>query len=51
MAACTIIGMGPGLGSAIAHRFGKAGFSIGMIARKKETLAAAAEDLDAESIT
>jgi short-subunit dehydrogenase len=50
MAACTIVGMGPGLGLAIARRFGRAGFAVGMIARKQETLAAAGEALDAEGI-
>jgi len=42
--------MGPGLGLAIARRFGRAGFAIGMIARKQETLAAAGEALGAEGI-
>jgi short-subunit dehydrogenase len=51
MTVCTIVGMGPGLGYAIARRFGKAGFGIGMIARSTERLAAVAEDLDSESIT
>jgi short-subunit dehydrogenase len=51
MAVCTIIGMGPGLGLAIARRFGRAGFAIGMVARKQETLAAAGEALDADGIT
>ena len=50
MAACTVVGMGPGLGLAIARRFGRAGFAIGMIARKQETLAAAGEALGAEGI-
>jgi len=50
VAACTIVGMGPGLGLAIARRFGRAGFAIGMIARKEETLAAAGAALVAESI-
>src|SRR5258708_21952470 len=30
---CTIVGMGPGLGLALADRFARAGFRIGMIAR------------------
>jgi short-subunit dehydrogenase len=50
MAGCTIIGMGPGLGLAIARRFGKAGYAIGMISRKEETLAAASKALVAEGI-
>jgi short-subunit dehydrogenase len=51
MAACTIIGMGPGLGLAIGRRFGRAGLAIGMIARKEDTLAAAGETLRAEGIS
>jgi len=39
MAACTIIGMGPGLGLPTGRRFGRAGLAIGTIARKEETLA------------
>jgi NAD(P)-dependent dehydrogenase (short-subunit alcohol dehydrogenase family) len=51
MAVCTIIGTGPGLGLAIARRFGRAGLAIGIIARKQETLAAAGEVVaDAASI-
>src|SRR5262245_50861509 len=43
--------MGPGLGLEIARRFGKAGYAIGMIARRRENLARIAERLEAESIT
>lgn len=49
--ACTIIGMGSGLSFEIARRFGRAGYAVGMIARRKANLAKIAEDLDAEGIT
>lgn len=34
-----IVGMGPGIGSAVAQHFGKEGFHVAMIARNKEKLA------------
>jgi short-subunit dehydrogenase len=39
--ACVVVGMGPGVGLAVAARFGAAGFSIGMVARREESLQAA----------
>lgn len=30
MTLCTIVGMGPGIGYAIAQKFGQEGFEIGM---------------------
>ena len=38
MTLCTIVGMGPGIGYALARRFGREGLEIGMIARNEEHL-------------
>jgi short-subunit dehydrogenase len=35
---CVVVGTGPGIGQAVAKRFGRAGYSLGLIARKKESL-------------
>lgn len=50
MKLCTIIGMGPGMGLAIARRFGKGGYNIAMLARKAETLESAGLALEQEGI-
>lgn len=51
MKLCTIIGMGPGMGLAIARRFGKGGYNIAMLARKAETLESAGVALAAAGIS
>jgi len=38
-----VIGAGPGLGASVAARFAREGFSVGVVARKQETLAPAVE--------
>jgi len=38
MKLCIVIGMGPGMGLAIARRFAQGGYTIAMLARKAETL-------------
>jgi short-subunit dehydrogenase len=48
---CIIVGMGPGLGLALAERFGTAGHAIGMVARREGELLAAEARLAAEGIT
>lgn len=50
MTVCTIIGMGAGLSFEIARRFGKAGYAIGMIARRGEPLAMISKNLSGEGI-
>ena len=35
---CVVVGTGPGIGQAVAKRFGRAGYTLGLIARKKEAL-------------
>src|SRR4051812_20271962 len=40
-----IVGAGPGLGAALAHRFGREGFSVTLVARREQALADLADDL------
>jgi NAD(P)-dependent dehydrogenase (short-subunit alcohol dehydrogenase family) len=46
-----VVGAGPGLGIAVARKFGKAGYDVGLIARNEAKLAALGEALQAEGIT
>src|SRR6478609_6139223 len=46
-----IIGAGPGLGAAVARRFGREGFSIALISRNQSKLDAMAADLKAGGLT
>jgi len=46
-----IIGAGPGLGAAVARRFGREGFSIALISRDQSKLDAMAADLAATGLT
>ena len=36
---CVVVGTGPGIGQAVAARFGREGYALGLIARRKEALA------------
>ncbi|MEV0358683.1 SDR family NAD(P)-dependent oxidoreductase [Nocardia sp. NPDC050697] len=45
-----VLGAGSGLGRAVAHRFGRAGFRVALVARRPERLAALARDLAAAGI-
>ncbi|HCG00249.1 MAG TPA: short-chain dehydrogenase [Chloroflexi bacterium] len=47
---CVVVGIGPGIGLALAKRFGGQGFQIGMLARNAERLNAYVEELSAEGI-
>jgi NAD(P)-dependent dehydrogenase (short-subunit alcohol dehydrogenase family) len=40
-----ILGVGPGLGSAVARRFAHEGFAVGLMARSEESLSAAQEEV------
>jgi short-subunit dehydrogenase len=42
---CAIVGAGPGLGLALAHKFGQEGMSIALISRSAESLQASVESL------
>ncbi|MCX5535121.1 SDR family NAD(P)-dependent oxidoreductase [Streptomyces sp. NBC_00006] len=50
MTTIAIIGAGPGLGAAVARRFGREGFSVALISRTKENVEALAAGLSAEGI-
>lgn len=51
MTTTAIIGAGPGLGAAIARRFGSEGHSIALIARNQDRLDALARELAATGVT
>src|SRR3954471_11320676 len=40
-----VIGAGPGLGAAVARRFAREGFTVGAVARKRETVEALAQSI------
>ena len=46
-----IVGAGPNLGVAIARRFGREGFSVGLVSRNQEKLDGLAGELEADGIT
>ncbi len=46
-----IIGAGPGLGAAVARRFGREGFDVALVSRSLERTTALAAELTAEGIT
>lgn len=50
MSVIAIVGAGPGLGAAVAHRFGSAGFAVALIARSAEKLEALEQQLSANGI-
>jgi NAD(P)-dependent dehydrogenase (short-subunit alcohol dehydrogenase family) len=45
MTAAVLVGIGPGLGSAIARRFAREGYSLAVIARRRATVDVAAREL------
>lgn len=45
---CIIIGVGPGMGMAIARKFGSEGFKLALVARKKEALSDYKKELEKE---
>ncbi|MBB2975932.1 NADP-dependent 3-hydroxy acid dehydrogenase YdfG [Microbacterium endophyticum] len=51
MSVIAIVGAGPGLGAAVARRFGREGFSIALISRDQEKLDALAGELSATGLT
>jgi NAD(P)-dependent dehydrogenase (short-subunit alcohol dehydrogenase family) len=46
-----IIGAGPGLGAAVARRFGREGFSVALISRDQSKLDTMASELTADGVT
>ena len=51
MPVIAIIGAGPGLGAAVARRFGREGFSVALISRDQSKLNAMAAELQANGVT
>ena len=51
MPVIAIIGAGPGLGAAVARRFGREGFSVALISRDQAKLDALVTDLEAGGVT
>ncbi|MFJ3669456.1 SDR family NAD(P)-dependent oxidoreductase [Streptomyces sp. NPDC090106] len=51
MTTIAIIGAGPGLGAAVARRFGREGHAVALVARNPERTVALAADLTGEGIT
>lgn len=47
---CVVVGVGPGVGLAVARRFGREGFLLALIARRAEVIAAYVDDLGKEGI-
>ena len=45
-----VVGAGPGIGAAVARRFGREGFAAGLIARNRARLDVLVSDLEAEGI-
>jgi NAD(P)-dependent dehydrogenase (short-subunit alcohol dehydrogenase family) len=46
-----VLGVGPGLGAAVARRFAREGFAVGLMARGEESLAAAREEVESSGGT
>lgn len=46
-----VVGAGPGVGAAVAHRFGVKGYAVGLVGRNAQALEQLAEGLRADDIT
>lgn len=46
-----ILGVGPGLGASIARRFAREGFTVGLMARREESLSVTREEIEGEGGT
>jgi NAD(P)-dependent dehydrogenase (short-subunit alcohol dehydrogenase family) len=46
-----ILGVGPGLGASIARRFAREGFTVGLMARREESLSVTCEEIEGEGGT
>ena len=40
-----VVGAGPGVGASVAHRFGREGYDVGLVARSADTLERLESDL------
>lgn len=48
---CVVIGVGPGLGMAVARRFGRGGYALALLARREEAVQAYAVELQQDGFT
>lgn len=48
---CVVVGTGPGIGQAVAKRFGRAGYTLGLIARRKDSLDGFVDGLKVAGVT
>jgi NAD(P)-dependent dehydrogenase (short-subunit alcohol dehydrogenase family) len=46
-----VLGVGPGLGAAVARRFAGEGFAVAMMARREESLAQIQQDIEGDGDT
>ena len=46
-----ILGVGPGLGAAVARRFAREGFAVALMARKEESVAGVREEIEGQGGT
>jgi NAD(P)-dependent dehydrogenase (short-subunit alcohol dehydrogenase family) len=46
MSVAAVLGVGPGLGAAIARRFAREGFAVALMARREESMAAVREEIE-----
>lgn len=46
---CVVVGVGPGLGAAVAKKFAKEGFAMGLVARTMENMKTVEEDIKTQS--
>jgi short-subunit dehydrogenase len=51
MTAIAVVGAGPGLGAAVARRFGREGFDVALVTRRRERADALAADLAEAGVT
>jgi NADP-dependent 3-hydroxy acid dehydrogenase YdfG len=51
MTTIAVVGAGPGLGAAVARRFGAEGFAVALVSRNQERLDRLAADLQADGVT
>ena len=51
MPVIAIVGAGPGLGAAVARKFGREGFSVALISRDQSKLDAMAAELESDAVT
>ena len=47
---CVVVGIGPGIGLAVARRFGAAGYRLALVARRSEAVASFAKELETAGI-